>query len=283
MPPRKQVTARQARLGAELRRMRDAAGLKATEAATLIGASSAQMSQIEFGIAGVSEERVRLMAAHYACTDEAWIDGLVAMAKDRTRGWWEAYRGLLPASFLDLSELEYHSAYRWDVDFLHVPGLLQTEGYARAILGYRIPELPGQELDLRVQHRLARRVVLEGDRPTPYEAVIHEAALRIRVGDRSDARAQLHHILESTESGRATVRVIPFDLDGFAGADSVMMYAGGPVPKLDTVVRDAPQGSGFIDSEAQLGAFRTRFHRMVAAALEPSASREFIHRLAKEL
>jgi transcriptional regulator with XRE-family HTH domain len=283
MPRRRQPTARQVRLGAELRKLREAAGLKAREAAALLGADSVQMSQIESAIAGVSEARVRRLAAHYACADEELIAALVAMATDRTRGWWEEYRGLLPTSFLDLSELEHHATYRWDVDFLHVPGLLQTEDYARGILGYRVPELPESELDLRVRHRLERRVILKGPRPTPYEAVIHESALRIRVGDRTAARVQLAHILEFSEAEHVTVRVIPFDLDDFAGADSAMTYAGGTVPKLDTVVRDAPQGAGFIDSEAQLGTFRTLFRRMEAASLEPERSRDFIHRLAKEL
>ncbi|MFI7318025.1 helix-turn-helix domain-containing protein [Streptomyces venezuelae] len=283
MARRKQPTARQERLGAELRKLREAAGLKGREAAALLGTDSAQMSQIEFGTAGVSEERVRRLAAHYACTDEAFIDALVAMAADRTRGWWEEYRGLLPTPFLDLSELEHHATYYWDVNFLHVPGLLQTEDYARSILGHRVPELPSNELELRVRHRMERKVVIQDPEPIPYETVIHEAALRIRVGDRPATRAQLVRILDVSEADHVTVRVIPFDLDGFAGADSTMVYAGGAVPKLDTVVRDAPSGTALIDSDAQLGRFRTLFRRMKASSLEPERSRDFIHSLTKEL
>ncbi|WP_306332267.1 helix-turn-helix transcriptional regulator [Streptomyces sp. KL118A] len=283
MARRKQPTARQERLGAELRKLREAAGLKGREAAALLGTDSAQMSQIEFGTAGVSEERVRRLAAHYACTDEAFIEALVAMAADRTRGWWEEYRGLLPTPFLDLSELEHHATYYWDVNFLHIPGLLQTEDYARRILGYRVPELPASELELRVRHRMERKVVIQDPEPIPYETVIHEAALRIRVGDRAAARAQLVRVLDASEADHVIVRVIPFDLDGFAGADSTMVYAGGAVPKLDTVVRDAPSGTALIDSDAQLGRFRTLFRRMEAASLDPERSRDFIHSLAKEL
>lgn len=62
-----------------------------------------------------------------------------------------------------------------------------------------------------------------------------------------------------------------------------MTYAGGPVPKLDTVVRDAPQGATFIDSEAQLNAYRTLFHKVEEVSLDADRSRDFIHRLAKEL
>jgi transcriptional regulator with XRE-family HTH domain len=282
MPRRQHVTARQARLGAELRKLREAAGLKGREAAELLGADSAQVSQIEAGLAGVSEARLRRIAAHYACTDQELIDALVAMAAPRAPGWWEEYHGLLPTSFLDLSELEYYAAYRWDADFLHVPGLLQTEDYARALFSRRVPELPEEELELRVRHRMQRRVIIE-QKPIPYKAVVHEAALRIRVGGRTTSRAQFARILELSEAAHITVRVVPFALEEFADITADMVYAGGTLPKLDTVVRDGPHGSLFIDSEAQLGVFRTLFRRVEAVSLEPERSRDLIHRLTKEL
>lgn len=96
-------------------------------------------------------------------------------------------------------------------------------------------------------------------------------------------RAQLVHLLEVSEEDHVTLRVIPFDLEGFAGAASAMVYAGGAVPKLDTVVRDTPVGTAFIDAEAQLGAFRTLFRKVEAVSLDPVRSRDFIHRLTKEL
>ncbi|AZM77547.1 MULTISPECIES: helix-turn-helix transcriptional regulator [unclassified Streptomyces] len=283
MPPRRTPTARQERLGVELRKMREAAGLKATEAASLLGVNSVQISQIESGIAGVSEERLRLLAAHYACADEGLIAALVTMATGRTRGWWEEYRGLLPHPFLDLSELEHHATLRWDVDFLHVPGLLQTADYARALFTYVNPQFSVEEIQRWVDHRMKRRVIVERPEPIPYEAVIHEAALRIKVVDDAGMKVQLAHVLRLSESDHVTVRVIPFDVTGFAGAGSAMVYAGGPVPQLDTVVRDTPHGTVFVDAEAQLSHFRTLFRRVEKVAFEPERSREFIHRLMKEL
>ncbi|MGI5455446.1 helix-turn-helix domain-containing protein [Streptomyces sp. CA-249302] len=283
MALRSEPTARQLRLAVELRRLREAAGLSARQAAGLLGVTAPVISQIESGIAGVSDQRLRRLAAHYACTDGEFVDALAAMAADRTRGWWEEYRGLLPTAFLDLSELEHHAAYRWDVDFLHVPGLLQTEDYARALFSRRVPELPQEELELRVRHRMRRRAILERPEPVPYEVLVHEAALRIRVGGRAASRAQLARILELSEADHVTVRVIPFDLDDFADVTAAMVYAGGPVPRLDTVVRDGPHGSLFIDSEAQLGVFRTLFHRVEGASLDPARSRDLIQGLTKEL
>ncbi|UFR04345.1 helix-turn-helix transcriptional regulator [Streptomyces sp. Go40/10] len=283
MGTKREPTARQMRLAVELRRLREAAGLSSREAAAMLGVNSVQISQIESGTSGVSEQRLRRMAANYACSDEGLIEALVAIASDRTQGWWEEYRGQLPTPFLDLPELEHHATCRWDVEFLHVPGLLQTAEYARCLFSYVNPEFPSGDVDLWVEHRMKRRVVLERKDPVPYEAVIHEAALRIRVGDRLTARGQLHRILESSEADHVTVRIIPFELDNFGGAGSAMVYAGGPVPKLDTVIRDGPNGPVYIDAEAQLSRYRTLFRRVEAASLEPDRSRDFIHRLAKEL
>ncbi|MER5536555.1 helix-turn-helix domain-containing protein [Streptomyces mirabilis] len=275
---RREPTARQMRLGIELRRLREAAGLTAVEAAALLGTGRVQISHIESGLTGVSEQRLRRLTSHYACSDGEFIGALVAMAADRTRGWWEEYRGLLPTSFLDLSELEHHAQFQRHVAILYVPGLLQTEDYARAVFSSRLPELTRDEVELRIRHRMARQEIT-----IPYEVVLHEAALRIRVSGRATSKAQLARLLELSEADHITLRVIPFDVDDFAKASSTMTYVGGPLAKLDTVVRDAPHGSVLIDSEAQLSTYRTSFRRVEAASLEPERSREFIHKLTKEL
>jgi transcriptional regulator with XRE-family HTH domain len=283
MTTRREPTARQKRLGSELRRMREAAGLSAREGAALLGVNSVQMSHIESGLSGVSEERLRRLAANYVCSDAQLIDALVATATDRTPGWWEEYRGVLPAAYLDLAELDHHATFRHDVAVMHVPGLFQTEDYARALFAYMNPEFPDSEVELRVEHRMKRKIVIEGRDPIPYETVIHEAALRIKVAGRTATRAQLARILEMSEADHVTVRVIPFALDDFAGAGSALVHLGGPVPRLDTVVRDAPHGTAYLDSEAQLEHFRTLFRRVKEASLPPEQSRDLIHQLAKEL
>lgn len=282
MPRRHRPTARQERLGTELRRLREAAGLKLREASVLLDTDTGHLSQVESGVAGASGNRVRRLCAHYSCQEEQLTTALVHMATDRTRGWWEEYRGLLPTPFLDLAELEYHSSFRRDVELLHVPGLLQTEDYARALFSFTTPDLPVGELDACVSHRMRRRKALY-DRKIPYAVVVHEAALRIMVGDRAASRTQLAHILDLSEPDNVTVRVIPFSLERFAGAGSTMVYVDGPVPRLDTVVRDGPHGTKFLDFPTQLARYRALFHRLEELSLPPTASRDLIHRLAKEL
>lgn len=280
---RNQPTARQVRLGSELRKLREAVGKPAKEVAGLLATSSAHMSQIEAGSSGISEERLRRLAAHCACTDEELIEALVAMATDRTRGWWEEYRGILPPVNLDLAEAEHHAMFLREVVITYVPGLLQTPDYARAVFGYMRPELPESELTPRVEHRMRRRSVIEDNEPTRYDAIVHEFALRIRVANRQVSRAQLLQILEQTEQQHVTVRVIPTDQDNFGGAGASMMYMGGPVPQLDTGLREGATGTAFIDAEPQLNTLRTLFRKVEKATLDPDASRDFIHRLSKEL
>ncbi len=79
------------------------------------------------------------------------------------------------------------------------------------------------------------------------------------------------------------MRVIPFHTDHFAGASAAMMHVGGPLPQLDTVLRDSPSGTAFLDAQSQLERFRTLFRKVEQASLDPHRTRDFIHHLAKEL
>lgn len=99
-------------------------------------------------------ERVRHLASQYACDDAALVDALVAMATERGQGWWEQYRGRVPAGYLDLAELEHHTPHLTNFECVHIPGLLQTEGQVRAIFGASVPKLSEEEFETRVEFRL---------------------------------------------------------------------------------------------------------------------------------
>lgn len=283
MPPRKPPTARQCRLGAELRRMRERAGLLPTEAAALLGTDRTTISNTESGRFGVSGMRVRTWAAAYACPDAAYVDALVDMAEERIKGWWEDYRGELSVSALDLAELEHHATGFRSVQIMHMPGLLQTEDYARAVYAQALPVPTPAGLRRRLSHRLRRRDVL--DRPDPPMCVflIHEAALRMRYGGRKVAAGQLDHLLKESERDNVTVRVIPFSAGGFPNSGSSTHYVYGPVAQLDTVQTDTPSGSGFVDAEARLLTFRAVLDRTEGRSLDPQSSRDFIKEVAEQV
>ncbi|MFC5725012.1 helix-turn-helix domain-containing protein [Streptomyces gamaensis] len=283
MPPRSNPTIRQRRLGAALRQLREQAGISASDAAALLGVDRTRISNTEAGRFGISASRIRTLACNYRCPDKELVDSLADMAQDRTKGWWEEYRGRLPAFFLDIAEIEWHATRLRNALTSHIPGMLQTEDHARAIFDLVIPELPPDEVDLRVSHRLQRRRVLDRDNAPAYEAVIHEGALRMQFGGPSVAKAQLAFLLDVSEHEAISLRVIPFAAGGFPGAGQTILYACGPVPQLDTVQLDTSHGSVFIDSGMELANYRRLFDMMEPYILGEDESREFMHALAQEL
>ncbi|MCQ8769335.1 helix-turn-helix domain-containing protein [Streptomyces telluris] len=283
MAPRNNPTARQVRLGTELRRMREQAGMKASEAARLLGVSPMQMSHMETARLGVGKERLRTLAAQYGCADAAYVDALVAMTGRRGPEWWQKFRNSVPPEALDLAALEWYAKSIQGLQTVHVPGLLQTTAYTRALFSYLSPGTMPADLDAEVEFRKRRRAVLERDDPPPYSAIIHEAALRVLVGDRDVAREQLNALLEQSEQPGVTIRVVPFSAERFAGMGYSMLYATGPVPQLDTVQIDHVHGSVFLDTEEQLAHYRDRWRTVERSALGPGETRNVIHRVAREL
>ncbi|WP_406184546.1 DUF5753 domain-containing protein [Streptomyces sp. NBC_01006] len=283
MAERTLPTERQKRLGAELRRLRLAADVSAVSAAGLLGIDRSKISAIEQGIRAISEERLRTLACHCDCADEPYISALVSMAQPQGRGWWERYRGSLSAAMLDIAEMEARATRMRCTHSVHVPGLLQTSDHALALFRFVVPALPDQEVALRLAHRLERQQVLERESAPEYVAVVHEAALRMRFGGRKVARAQLEHLLRASERDNVVLRVLTFEAEGFPGAGQTVNYLEGPVPQLDTVQIDSAHGAEFLHTEAQLSKYRAQLDWMERISLPPSPSRDFIHRLAREL
>jgi transcriptional regulator with XRE-family HTH domain len=284
MPPRENPTARQARLGAELRKLRERAGRTAREAAGMLGTDQGKISHIESGRIGVSEERIRRLATFYSCSDPALLDALCAIAREhRGQFWWDEYRGILTPGALNVAELEHHLVAMQIMQTVTVPGLLQTEDYARALFRGTVSELPPGEIETRTEFRMRRKVVLERDDPPPFDVFIHEAALRMRFGGRGVVRRQLEYLMEAGERPGVTVRVVPFTNEDFFEAVQPVFYAIGVVPQLDAVQIDTPLGGAFLDAEAELLAYRAFFGRARKVSLNPEESRQLIHHIAREL
>ncbi|SER60088.1 Helix-turn-helix domain-containing protein [Streptomyces sp. yr375] len=283
MPPAATSTLRQQRLGAELRKLRERAGLTSTAAAALLGGPQARISNIEAGRYAVSAERVRTLARNYTCADEAYVDALAAMTGGRKRGWWEEYRDNLPSGLLDLAELEHHATALRVAVTVHMPGLLQTSEHARATMREAVPPLRPYEIEHRVSYRVKRQAVLFEGTPTPYTAIVHEAALRMGFGGPDITRTQLDHLLEASEQPTITVLVIPFGQTGFPASGQPITVVDGPVPQLDTVVLDTDHGCEFLDAEAQLDRYRSVLDRMESRALPEPKSRDLIHRISSDL
>ncbi|MFD3590199.1 helix-turn-helix domain-containing protein [Streptomyces sp. NPDC058683] len=283
MPPRSTPTERQKRLGAELRKMRIAADVTTDYAAGLLGLDRTKVSNMEAGARAISPERVRVLACNYACHDEAYVDALAEMASDRKRTWWDAYRGQLPAGLLDIAELEWHAkSVRVGLSLI-MPGLLQTDGYARTMFSAALPPLSAAEIELRVALRMQRQQVLYREDPITYTGYVHEAALRMEFGGAKLTRGQLDHLCDASERDNINVRVIPFKVGVFPGAGQAVTYAEGPVPQLDTVELDSAHGPEFSHGQSQLDKYRAHLDWMEAASLSPEASHDFIQVIAHNL
>lgn len=283
MSPRNTPTARQRRVGVELRRMREAAGLNVRQAAERLGIERTSISNIEAGRLGVSEERINSLASAYECTDRAYVDALAAMAEERARGWWEEYRGKLGAGALDLAELEHHARGVRSLQVPYVPGLLQTEEYAKAMFSMEVPEPTPAELRRYLSFRMRRRDVLDRDNPPHSVFLIHETALRLDFGGPAVMRAQLRHILESSERDNVTVRALPFSVGGFPYAGSQINHVVGDVPELDTVQFDTPTGILLMDAPAALNKHRSTLNRIEELALTEEKTRDFVRDILKQL
>ncbi|MFI5754415.1 helix-turn-helix domain-containing protein [Streptomyces sp. NPDC051569] len=284
MPPRDNPTARQVRLGVELRKLRERAGRMAREAAGLISTDQARISHIEAGRIGISEERIRKLAVFYSCDDAKLIESLCAIAREhRGQYWWDEYRGVLDPGFLDIAELEHHAIYLRYLQPVTLPGVLQTEDSARALFDSVLPKLPANEVEARVEHRMRRRGIFDREKPPELEVIVHEAALRMRIGGRKIACGQLEHLIEMSEHPEIMLRIIPFSNEDFIDLTQTVTYAAGVVPQLDTVYIDNRSSGLFLDAAAELERNRTLLDFAEQASLEPAESRSFIHHIAREL
>ncbi|MFE7569959.1 helix-turn-helix domain-containing protein [Streptomyces sp. NPDC057539] len=283
MPPRKAPTARQRRLGAELRKIREHTGMMLAEAAALLGTDRTTISNTESGRFGVSAERVRAWADSYRCPDKGYIDALAEMAAERINGWWEDYRGDLSSGPLDLAELEHHATGIRAVQIMYMPGLLQTEDYVRAVFAQAVPPLSPARQRRLLSHRLKRRDVLDRADPPTCTFLIHEAGLRMTYGGSKVARSQLDYLLKESDRDNVTIRAIPFAAGGFPETGSSTQYVYGAVPQLDTVQMDTPTGPAFLDAETRLVNYRAVLDRTEERSLDPESSRDFIRKIAQQV
>ncbi|MFE1204044.1 helix-turn-helix domain-containing protein [Streptomyces sp. NPDC058762] len=283
MPVRSNPTARQLRFGAELRKLRERAGLTSTEAARLLGIKQAQVSNMESGRLPVSADRVRTLACQYECPDKDLVEALAGMTGERRRGWWEEYRDILPPGLLDLAELEHHGTALRTAHTSGIPGLLQTLDHAREVFRQVVPDLSPPEVEHRASFRLKRQAVLFRKDPLPYRAIIHEAALHMRFGGRDVTRRQLKHLLKMSEHPNISLHVIPFDAGGYPGAGQPIYYVHGPVPPLDTVQLDQSHGIALLNAEAQLDKYRMVLDRLMSLSLIELESRALIHHIDRTI
>lgn len=275
-------TVRRRRLAAELRRLRG--NRTGIEVARQLGWSTAKISRYELGRGGFPIDEVEKLLDFYQVAGPRRAQLLALAQEANQRGWWEEYASVLGPENMEFIGLEAEavSAAQWQ-SFV-VPGLLQTEAYARQLMsGYAsaIPVPPGI-LERRVRARIIRQEVLTTREPAPLDlsAVLDEGVLLRAIGGREVMREQLQHLVDMTELPNVEVRILPLSGASSLIADSFVIFDFAPVgesSKLgDVVSAESLKGELYVEGEIETYMYRQFFQAAVKASLSPEASRHLI-------
>lgn len=275
-------TVRRRKLGAELRRRRDRAGLTSEEAARRVGWHQSKVSRIETGRSGARPADVRLLLDAYGVRDEELRQALEALARDGgKRGWWQSYQDMLPPSYMDFISLEADACAVRTLETTVVPGLLQTPDYARAVTGAVLPEHGPDRIDSLVDVRIARQVVLGREPPLELCAVVDEAALRREMAGPDVMRGQLLRLTELAVRPNVHIQVLPFTRGAHIGVTGSFVVFEFPRPgDQDVVAIDHLTSSLYLEREEEVGAYNTAFDLLRSRALPPDNSLAFIAGIA---
>lgn len=270
MPERGSPTVRRRRLGWELKQHREAAGRTGEDVATALGWSDSKVSRIETGRIAVTWGDVSDMLDLYGVTDPQVRDELIRLAREsRQQGWWHPYASILGRPYATYIGLESAADSLRVFEPLTVPGQLQTEPYARAIIRTTTRDLGADEVDRLVEVRLRRQDVIFGSGdPLRLSVVLDEAALRREVGGPAVMAGQLQRLTEAAAHPRIRLQVLAFAQGShvsMAGSFGIFSFPGEPGGDVSFV--DTMAGSLFIERPAEVAAARAAFDELTAQAL----------------
>jgi transcriptional regulator with XRE-family HTH domain len=263
-------TLRRRELGFLLRKLRTDRGLSVEEVTKRLLFSPTKLSRLETGRAGASPRDIRDLCVLYQVTDPAERDRLTTLAREgKQRAWWQEF-ALPYATYVGL-EAEATSISDFNSDL--VTGLLQTEGYARAILEASEPPLDEVTIEQRIDARTKRQALLEQDGGPLLHCILDEQALHRPVGGSAVMRSQLARIVKVAKLPKVTFQVIPVDVGAHPGMDStfVLMEFGQPLVN-DVVYVEGLVGNIYLEDAAELERYRFIFSRLSSIALSPEDS-----------
>jgi transcriptional regulator with XRE-family HTH domain len=271
-------TVRRRRLASELRRLREAAELTIDEVGEKLECSASKISRIETGHVGVTPRDARDMLELYGIMGDEQ-DALVQLAREaRKRGWWYPYNELFTGSFVGLeTDAKTLRAYQ----ALLVPGLLQTERYARTVIRAMRPDADEVEIKRRVAARMARQQLLNEPSPPEYWAVMDEAVLR-RVVDGPEVMAeQLYRMMTVGRMPNVTIQVVPFSAGAHPGMEGPFLILGFPEQAdPDVVYVDSTASGIYLENTPDVRRYSMMFDHLRAVALKPDDSLALVEEAA---
>lgn len=267
-------------MSTRLRRYRDAAGLTIEQVAEALDCSTSKISRIETGQIGVSIRDVREMLLLYGVS-EAELEGLMEMARQtRQQGWWQPYGSVLTSAYVGF-EAAAKSIRSYEAQC--VPGLLQTEEYARSLIQGARPNLSPEDVSSRVKVRMERQALLMEDEPVELWCVLDEAVLLRPVGGRDVMRRQLERLVALAVLPNVTLQVLPLDAGAHPGMEGSFAVLGFPdEADPDTVYVEMATGGVIRDKPDDVARYKAIFDCLQALALSPDESAELVARTAEE-
>lgn len=271
-------TVRRILLGSQLRRLREAKGVTRAEAGYVIRASESKISRLELGRVSFKERDVADLLTLYGVTDEAEREALLQLARDaKDPGWWHRYNDVLPKWFQAYVGLEEAAAMIRTYECQFVPGLLQSEDYARAVIRLGNAGAPADEIESRVTVRMQRAKRLHGPGAPRLWAVLDEAVLMRGIGGPEVMRSQFEHLIAMSKLPNVTIQVMPFRFGGHAaegGAFSILRF---PEPDLpDVVYVENLVGALYLDKRDDVDAYLQAMERLCVDSETPERTVEML-------
>jgi transcriptional regulator with XRE-family HTH domain len=278
-------TVRRRIVGAQLRRLRESSGVSRREAGASIGVGESKLSRIEIGRVGLEEHEVKQLLELYGIHDPQERDALLALAREANRpGWLQAFSGAMPAWFRPYVDLEEAAQVIRTYEVQFIPGLLQTEEYARAVVAHGLSEPPEEEVARRVELRLRRQRILTASNPTRLWAVIDEAALWRPIGGSEVSRAQLRALLDAARLQNITVQVMPFRVGGHAGEAGAFTILRFPEPELhDIAYLEQLTGAMYLERDDDMDHYGAAMERLCVQSASPEESMDLISKIIREI
>ncbi len=286
MPAHSSPTVKRRRLAAELRSYRDRAGLTIEEVAQRLEWSTAKISRIENARVSVLPRDVKFLLGVYGVQEsgEEWEALLALTRESRQKGWWHAYGDAIPEGFETYVGLEADATTLRTYESEYVPGLLQTEDYARAVMRATMLTAGDEEIERHVAVRMVRQERLTGPSAPEIWAVVSEAVIRRVVSGEPVMRAQLSRLVEASRQPNITLQVLPFSVGAHAGMDGAFMILGFPAPTdPDVTYVHYYTGTLYLEKPEDLARYTLMFDHLRAAALPVGQSRNLIARARDEL
>jgi transcriptional regulator with XRE-family HTH domain len=271
-------------LARQLQALREKAGLSYEQAAQAIYSSEWTIRRVERAEGGLKPLTVKSLLQAYGVTDPGEIDAFVALSRDASKpGWWHSYDDVLPPWFRTAIGLEESASLIRAYEPQVVPGLLQTEGYVRAITVASFPAAPEDFAERAVALRLARQQLLSRPEPPSYWVVLDETVLRRPIGGRKVMRAQLEHLISAAGQPKVTIQVIPFAAGwhpALYGMFNIFRFPGEQLP--DIVYTETLTGSYYLNKPEESARYTEALDRMAAQAASPDQTIKILHETLKE-